>query len=95
MRIIPGRVKVDAKFKNHTKSCVLFLDLGTKYASVDGYGEEKGVPELYLGFDKDSLYPDKRVRKNMSTCVQFPEMRGWRLAGATVSKWTVMVGFVK
>lgn len=69
------------------------IDMKSKRGMIAGYGNGE-YPSLYLIGIEGSLKL-KNGFENVETIIEFPDLKGWNIFSANVSRYTVSICFLK
>ena len=89
-----GKIRVNIKAKPHKfkERQVLFIDLHSKRGEA-GIGSCGDIPYVWLSPNDESLH--LRKTKQEITEISFPEYKGWTIACAEISRYTLIVALIK
>ena len=74
-------------------SITISIDLKAKWAIIDCTGSNDDIPLILLSYDKETLHLTKS--KKDDTILEFPEFKGWDIMCSQISKYNLIITFVK
>lgn len=97
MKITKGALRINRGYiwKKGKDITLLLVDMHSKRGDIIAYGEENNAPELIIGANKDSLYLNNKLSHNSLTNIIFPELKGWTIIMANISKYSIYVCLIK
>lgn len=93
IKVRKGKLIVNSASEVLGQVRVVHIDMRSKRGDVIGWGEDKGVPSVDLMPNEESLHMDES--KPEATSISFPEMKGFSVLTADLSRYTVRVVFLK